>query len=63
MGQPARTGTGAMIRQSLGSVRGRPKRASSPWSPKRVTAQTRSPRKPSTRMLPARQIGAHGSGR
>ena len=47
---------------SRGIVRGRPKRASSPTSPKRVTALTRPPRSVSTMMLPTRQIGAHGSG-
>jgi high affinity sulfate transporter 1 len=48
--------------QSRGIVLGRPKRASRPTSPKRVTALTRPPRRVSTMMLPTRQIWAHGSG-
>lgn len=49
--------------QSLGSVRGSPKRPISPWPPKRVSPHTRSPRSVSTMTLPARQIGAAGSAR
>ena len=51
------------FRHSLGSVRGSPKRASSPWSPNRVSALTWSPRSVRTMRLPARHSGAHGSGR
>jgi MFS superfamily sulfate permease-like transporter len=48
--------------QSRGIVRGRPKRASSPTSPNRVSALIRPPRTESTMIPTTRQIGAHGSG-
>ncbi len=47
--------------QSLGSVRGSPKRASSPRSPHRVSTQTWLPRSVSTTRLWARQSGVQGS--
>jgi len=49
--------------QSLGRVRGSPKRARSPPAPKRVSPQTRFPRSVSTTRPLARQTGAHGSAR
>ena len=53
-------------RPSRGSVRGSPKRASSPWSPNRVSAQTWLPRSVRTRRLPparAARTGRAGSRR
>ena len=61
-GQPGQAARRAR-RQSRGRVRGTPKRARSPRSPKRVSMLTWLPRSVSTTKLLARHIGAQGSGR